>query len=65
MNSLINCVAIQIISNCNDTIHFSHSNQEGSLLKNQNCYEEPQHNDSLHIISKSNGTALEAEQESS
>lgn len=46
-------------------IHFSHSNQEGCLLKYQNCYEEPQHNDSLHVISKSNGTALETEQESS
>lgn len=46
-------------------IHFNHSKQEGPLLKYQNCYEEPQHNDSLHIISKSNGTALETEQESS
>lgn len=62
MNSLI---AIQIISNCNDTIHCSPSNQEGSLLKYQNCHEEPQHNNSLYIISKSNGTASETIQESS
>lgn len=46
-------------------IHFSHSNQEGYLLKYQNYYEESQHNDSLHIISKTNGTALETEQEGS